>query len=658
MGGIIGGLYATGHDAADLEALVVRADWNDLLRSTPKYEDRPIAEKQEWNRITGMYSIPLRGGFELPSGINSGQPLVRLLSGSTAAYWDVKSFDDLPIPFRCVAVDLVTGEQFVLRDGHLVEAMRATMAIPGIFTPVEWGGRILADGGLINNLPTDVAKQMGADVVIGVTLRFPAVEASGLDTLPTIVRQTMNIAVLQNEMRNLPLANIDLKIQLDRQGLMDFNDTHSLIQAGYDAARANSAALEKLVLSPSDWEEHLRVRKSRERKIPEVGPLFDVIASHPGVQKDAQAELSRKVGPATSIESLEATLSGLTAATGLPNSFYGWHSDGERAGYQVKLETRPAAEIALRPSFFYHFSDGEPGRPTFKIAVTSVPKNSYKSRFMGSLSLGSNPSLAFEYYHPFGGSAYSIAPGVLVERTHSSRYVDDSRLDASRDRFSGSLYFGIGTWRHVQLRVGARAGVDKYSAPVPTNGIEATDTGFANPEIVGIINTQDSGVLPTRGVRVNASTGYSFRENPFPYLELNFDHFHPAGEKFTAFVRGRADSSMGTKVSFYDQFTAGGFNQLDAYRYQEIRGDTLLMLGGGFLYRGLNPDYALLRPLFGVWYDAASIDWKTDTSDFKQSASVGLFSPTPLGLIGVAVSFDMNGSARFRLSLGSFWNRS
>jgi outer membrane translocation and assembly module TamA len=115
---------------------------------------------------------------------------------------------------------------------------------------------------------------------------------------------------------------------------------------------------------------------------------------------------------------------------------------------------------------------------------------------------------------------------------------------------------------------------------------------------------------------------------------------------------------MGTKVSFYDQFTAGGFNQLDAYRYQEIRGDTLLMLGGGFLYRGLNPDYALLRPLFGVWYDAASIDWKTDTSDFKQSASVGLFSPTPLGLIGVAVSFDMNGSARFRLSLGSFWNRS
>src|SRR5215471_8866063 len=177
MGGILGGLYATGHSAADLEGIVERANWNDLLRTTPRFEDRPAAEKQEWNRVTGLYAIPLRAGFELPSGINSGQPLVRLLSGETAAYWDVQDFDTLPIPFRCVTVDLSTGEEVVLRDGHLVEALRATMAIPGIFTPVDWKGRILADGGLVNNLPTDVAKQMGVDVVVGVTLRLPPVDA-------------------------------------------------------------------------------------------------------------------------------------------------------------------------------------------------------------------------------------------------------------------------------------------------------------------------------------------------------------------------------------------------------------------------------------------------------------------------------------------------
>jgi NTE family protein len=657
MGGILGGLYATGHDAANLEGIIKRANWNDLLRTTPRFEDRPAVEKQEWNRITGAFTIPLRAGFELPGGLNSAQPLVRFLSGETAAYWDVQDFDNLPIPFRCVTVDLLSGEEFVVRDGHIAEALRATMAIPGIFTPVEWKGRLLSDGGLVNNLPTDVAKQMGADIVIGVTLRVPPVDAGSIHTLPGVVRQTMNIAVLQNEMRNVKLANIEVRVQLGRNGLMDFNDTQSLIEAGYKAAQEKQADLGKLSLSPADWEAHLRSRRSRERTIPSGGELFDVIAGHPGIQRNAKSEISRKTGPDTSIKGLEATLSGLTAATGLPNAYYGWHSESGTAGYQVKLETRRSTEILLRPSFFYQLSSGEPGRPALKLTATAVTRDSYKSRFLTALNLGSNPALFFEYYQPFGGSAYFIAPGAALERTHFSRYLGDERFDEVRNRFTGSLYFGIGTWRHLQLRVGGRAGVDRYSGPAPVNGIETTNTGFANPEVTGIINTQDSGSFPTRGVRLNASSGYSFRENPFPYLELNVDHFQPVGQNFSAFAVGRADTSMGSKLGFYDQFTAGGLNQLDAYRFQEIRGDTILMAGGGLLFRGLNPNQAQLRPIFGAWYQAASIDWRTSNSNFKDSASVGVFTPTPLGIAGLTFSSDLNGSTRFRLSLGSFWNR-
>jgi hypothetical protein len=117
---------------------------------------------------------------------------------------------------------------------------------------------------------------------------------------------------------------------------------------------------------------------------------------------------------------------------------------------------------------------------------------------------------------------------------------------------------------------------------VTVNGIEATNTSFANPEITGIINSQDSGQLPTRGTRLNASAGWSFRKESFPYLGMNFDHFQPI-RKFSVFATGRADTSMGRKLTFYDQFTTGGLTELDAYRYQEIRGNTLLMAGGGFL---------------------------------------------------------------------------
>ena len=657
MGGLLGGLYATGHSAADLERIVRNADWDDLLRSTPRFEDRSVSEKQEWNRITGVYSIPLRAGGALPGGINSGQSLVRLLSGETAGYWDVQNFDDLPIPFRCVATDLSTGEAVVLREGHLPEALRATMAIPGIFTPVDLNNRLLVDGGLVNNLPTDVVKNMGADIIIGVKLRLPVPNIDELRTLPSVVRQTMNISILENERRNVQIADIEITAQLSESGLMSFDNVDALIEAGYQAAAKNQSALEKLSLTSQQWDEHLRNRKSKERLLPPSGPVLVVSAANATIERNAFDELVRKTGNTVSRERLESILSGLTAATSLPNAFYGWHSVGNRSGYQVKLETRRLSEIQLRPSLFYQLSGGEPSRATLRVGASAVPRDAYKSRFLGSLNIGSNPAFFFEYYHPFKGGPYFLAPGVALERTHSSQYLGEERTDETRTRLAGSLYFGIGTWRYLQIRSGVRAGLDRYSNTVTVNGVQASNTAFANPEIMGIINSQDSGQLPRRGTRLNASAGWSFREHSFPYLEMNFDHFQPVHQHLSVFGMGRTDTSLGRNLTFYDQFTAGGLTQLDAYRYQEIRGDTLLMAGGGFLYRGANPADRMLRPIFGTWYEAASVDWRTERSQVKQSASVGVFTPTPLGIAGLALSFDLNGTARFRFSLGSFWNR-
>ncbi len=122
---------------------------------------------------------------------------------------------------------------------------------------------------------------------------------------------------------------------------------------------------------------------------------------------------------------LDAALSGLTAATGLPNAFYGWHSESDRSGYQVKLETRRINEIVLRPSFFYQLSGNEPSRANVRVSGSAVRKDAYKSRFLGAVSLGSNPCVFFEYYHPFGGSPYFIAPGLALERAHFSQYSGD-----------------------------------------------------------------------------------------------------------------------------------------------------------------------------------------------------------------------------------------
>jgi NTE family protein len=659
IGGLLGGLYATGHDTASLEQIVRETDWENLLRTAPKFEDRPVAEKQEWNHITGRYSLQLAKGFALPAGLNPAQSLVLLLSGETSAYADVQNFDDLPIPFRCVATDLLSGEAFVLDRGYLTKALRATMAIPGVFTPVEWEGRVLSDGGLVNNLPTDVVKAMGAEVIIGVTLRVSPTNNRELESITSILRQSMNIALVQNELRNVSLADINIEVPLGNRRTLDFSDTKSIIELGYEAAVRNQTALNRLSVSPDQWERYIRTRESRERMAPLSGPLVAVSASPPVVQMNAASELARKTGAQVSREHLEETLSGLTAATGLPNAFYGWHRDAERSGYRVELEPRPDSQILIRPSFFYQFSPGEPGRPTFRLSTTAISKDAYKSRLLADMHFGPNPAIFVEYYHPFDGRAYLIAPGFSLQRTQYSAYDDNERRSARRDRFATSLYAGIGTWRQAQLRIGAQAGFDRYSSPaspISDGSLPTSNTSFLNPEITGTINSQDSGQLPTHGFRMNGAGGWSFREHSYPYLRLNFDHFQPLRRDVSVFAIGQTDTSFGRKLTFYDRFTAGGLTHLDAYRDQELRGDTILAAGGGVLYRGANPKGTAFRPIFGSWYEAASVNSVEQDAQFRQSATIGVFAPTPLGLAGLTLSLDFKGSARFRFSIGSFWN--
>ena len=657
IGGLLGGLYATGHDPAFLEKFVDNADWKELLRASARFENLSVAEKQDWNRIKGVYSIPLRKGLALPGGVNTGQALVRMLSGETSAYWDVQDFNDLPIPFRCVATDLISGEPFVLRDGHLVEALRATMAIPGIFTPLERDGRLLVDGGVVNNLPTNIVKDMGADVVIAVTLHAVQPRGGDLQNLSDVVRRAAELAVIQNEIQQARLADIELAIPVPNAGLIDFSSTSSLIEAGYQTAARNESILEKLSLSAAEWQTYQQNRRSRERKVPDIGPLISVTAGDPTTEKSATHELNRETNSEISRRQLEDVLSSLTATSGLPNAYYGWHSDSGKSGYQVKLEARPAAEMMLIPSLFYQLSSGEPGRPAFRLAGSTVLKNAYKSKFLGAIELGSNLGVLFEYYHPLDGTGYFIAPGLTVERTHFYHYTGEDRSDETRSRGSVSLFIGMGTWRHLQFRIGGRAGADRYSGPAIVNGITSFNTTFVNPEIKAIINTQDSGLLPSRGFRLNAASGWSFREHSFPYIEMNFDHFQPLGKQFTWIAMGRTDTSLGRKLAFYDRFTAGGLNDMDAYRYHEIRGDTVLIGGSGILYRGANLQGKQYWPIFGAWYQAAIADPISGDFESRQSAALGVFTPTPLGLAGATFSFDLKGAMRFRLSLGSFWNR-
>src|SRR6185312_13453271 len=170
MGGLVGGVYATGRSASEVREVVQSIDWDAVLRGQTPYSDLTFRRKEDARDYPSTLEFGLHKGLHLPEGFNSGQQVSLILDRIALPYSELSSFNELPIPFACVATDLQSGKPYVFRSGSLALALRSTMSLPGLFTPVRSDNHIFADGGLLQNIPIDVAKEMGADVVLGVHL--------------------------------------------------------------------------------------------------------------------------------------------------------------------------------------------------------------------------------------------------------------------------------------------------------------------------------------------------------------------------------------------------------------------------------------------------------------------------------------------------------
>ncbi len=207
MGGIVGALYSIGYSGDDLEYLVKYIDWVELFTDKPVRDNVPFLRK----KYDGRHQIVLGlEGFTpvIPEALIEGQNVMLLFSRLTMGYQSVDNFDQLPIPYQCVATDLVKGKEVIINSGSLAKAMRTTMSIPTVFKPVSWGDSLLVDGGLVNNLPTDVLKDMGVDIIIAVDVGAPLLERKDIKSLVDVFQQTYNLLGLERIEQNIKLADI------------------------------------------------------------------------------------------------------------------------------------------------------------------------------------------------------------------------------------------------------------------------------------------------------------------------------------------------------------------------------------------------------------------------------------------------------------------
>lgn len=234
MGGLVGGAFATGMSAAELRTLIASTDWDVMFGST-SFPHKNLRRKEDARSYPSRLEFGLKGGVVAPTALNDGQQVDLLLARIAAPYFALERFDDLPTPFRVVAVDLRAGERVVLEAGPLATAMRATMSLPGVFPPVERDGRVLVDGGALDNIQADVVRDWGADVVIAVDVGHAPSETVDYSMFGLMGR-TVDAMMKAGTRTALAHANLIVAIDVQGFGSLDWRRFDELIARGYEAA--------------------------------------------------------------------------------------------------------------------------------------------------------------------------------------------------------------------------------------------------------------------------------------------------------------------------------------------------------------------------------------------------------------------------------------
>ena len=310
MGAIVGGLYASGMSPGEIEENFKSVDWGDLFTDRLSEKELSFRNKGDRRKFIDLELGLKNGKIVFPKGIISGHKLSFLLKSMVSPAATTKNFDLLPIPFRAIATDIETGEEVILKYGNLAEAIRASMSIPGVFTPVEIDGRILVDGGAINNLPIDIARQMGADIIIAVDVGMPLAKRDELDSALDITMQVIGIMTQQNvdeQIAQMRQKDILIRPDLGHITTADFSKVAETISLGEEKARDFIEDLKRYSISKDAYRDYLLTQR---QDILEPAKIDFVEIKKPArvAPQAIKERIKTKLGAALSIEALKSDM--------------------------------------------------------------------------------------------------------------------------------------------------------------------------------------------------------------------------------------------------------------------------------------------------------------------------------------------------------------
>jgi NTE family protein len=299
-------MYATGHDASQVKEIVKTINWTEVLQGQTPYKNFSFRRKEDAFEYPNHLEFGLKKGLQFPEGFNSGQQVIMILDKIALPYSEVESFNDLPIPFACVATDLVTSKPFVFWQGSLSVALRSTMSLPGVFSPVRSDGHIFADGGLMDNLPVDVAQSMGAGLTLAVHLETATFEPDATLSSFGVLGRSVSVVVAANEMRSIEKADMLITVPLRTMApSITIGRKRSLNLAMRRRRQRPPYSADSLLMSPPG--RHISPSASRRRTTP-VPQFVEVAGTNTKPEKNIESDLSSAVGKQVDPEVLQNQL--------------------------------------------------------------------------------------------------------------------------------------------------------------------------------------------------------------------------------------------------------------------------------------------------------------------------------------------------------------
>jgi NTE family protein len=664
MGGLVGGLYASGRSATQMLEFVKTVDWNKALSNETPYRAESFRRKEDRRDYPSKIEFGLKHGVSFPSGFNSGHQVGLILDRIALPYSDLKSFDDLPTPFRCVATDLVSGKSVVFDRGSLADALRATMSLPGVFSPVRRDDQVLVDGGLLKNLPVDVARAMGADIVIAVHLKVKPLDPKKPLSAFGVLGQSVTVVIAANELASMQKADVLIPVHTEAFSSTDYQASDKLIQLGYEGAQERAKLLERFSVSDQEWNEYEAARKARTRPVP--APQFVEVTGPPSVISEGIANsLANDIGKPVDYKKLDHQLTEITGLGRFSRAGYQLVSRGDQEGLLIHAEEKDYAPPLVVPSFLIDGSDYNNVLFSLGARITLLDIGGFGSELRNDVVVGAQYGLASEYYHPLHWKSHLfVAPRGFANSLPFDIYLDNNRIAEYRERnLGGGADFGIAIDRFSELRFGYQIGQVSLKRDVGVPDFQNGSGRQAFTRLQYLNDHLDNPTVPRQGYYVK----YGFRfydanlgatEN-FPMTELQTQIFQRISQPGSVFLLASGGTTFGYEGTGLPPFSLGGPRRLAAYGTNELLPNQYFLFQPGYLHRikKLSPLVGGSISLFGMYEVAKAYNAPLSPNEpsVPQDFNGGLLIQTPLGPLVFGGAVGNGDHHKFYFLLGRYF---